>query len=124
MPRGGDLYGWTRHFVVRHAGVRRRICGCVVGEEGDGGRIDVVVGEEDVVAVELVGSGELGKKILGFGVGEIVVIADGSDLVLLVRVRVWVCDGVVARRVRSADGRAFSAAFASTGRVERRRRVS
>ena len=95
-----------------------------MGEEGDGGRIDVVVGEEDVVAVELVGSGELGKKILGFGVGEIVVIADGGDLVLLERVRVWVCDGVVARGGRSADGRAFSAAFASTGRVERRRRVS
>ena len=91
-----------------------------MGEEGDGGRIDVVVGEEDVVAVELVGSGELGKKILGFVVW---LEADGGDLVgLLLRARV--CDGVVARRVRSADGRAFSAAFASTGRVERRRRVS
>ena len=93
-----------------------------MGEEGDGGRIGVVVGEEDVVAVELVGSGELGKNILGFGVW--LMIGDGRDLVVLRRVWVWVCDGVVARGGRSADGRAFSAAFASTGRVERRRRVS
>ena len=93
-----------------------------VGEEGDWARVGVVVGEKNVVAVELVGSCELGKKILGFGVG--LMIADRADLVeLLLRVRVCgLRDGVVARGVRSADGRAFSAAFASTMIVERRRR--
>ena len=102
--------------------MRRWICGCGVGEEGDGGRIGgVVSGEENVVAVELVGSGELGKKILGFGVW---LIADGRELIVLRRIGVRMCDEVVARRVGSADGRAFSAAFASTGRVERRRGVS
>ena len=58
-----------------------------VGEEGDWARVGVVVGEKNVVAVELVGSCELGKKILGFGVG--LMIADRADLVeLLLRVRV------------------------------------
>jgi hypothetical protein len=106
LPRGGDLYGRTRHGVVGDAQVRV----CRVGEQDDTRGVGVV-GEKKVVAVELVGSCELGKKIgCLVWMGGLVVVGDGVRM--------------VARGGRSADRRAFSAAFASTGRVERRRGVS
>lgn len=66
LSRGGDLYRRTRHCVVGDAEVRMRGLG-----EQDDTRAVGVVGEEDVVAVELVGDGELCE-----GIGRLLRVAD------------------------------------------------
>ena len=63
MPRGGDGYGRTRHGgVVWDADMRDGVgrLGCE-----DDTSVVGVVGEEDVVAVELVGVGEMGECVVG-----------------------------------------------------------
>lgn len=65
MPRGGDGYGRTRHGGVVGDADMRDVVESGLGREDDT-RVVGVVGEEDVVAVELVGVGEMDEWVGDF----------------------------------------------------------